>query len=143
MWLVYAILAAVIWGLNYTLDERVFKNNISPFTLLAFIGLVGGFVFLILSYFNRLKTDIQIITHNKTVLIILLSTIVAANLGTLFIALSIQAKNATLAAIIELAYPVFTIFFSWMLFKENYLNLQVVLGGILIMAGAGLIALAG
>src|SRR4029077_12353880 len=103
MWIIYAILAAVIWGLNYTLDEKVLKSNISPYTLLACIGLVGGLIFLIIAYFSKLKTDITILSHDKTILWFLLATIVAANLGTLFIALSIQAKNATLAAIIELA----------------------------------------
>lgn len=143
MWLIYAALAAIIWGLSYTLDERVFRNHISPLTLLAGSMLIGGSVFLVLAYFFRLKADIIILSQNRKLLWLMLSAIIAANAGTFFIALSIQAKNATLAAIIELSYPFFTILFAWLIFKENYFNIKIMIGGMLMLFGATLISLAG
>ncbi len=142
MWLIYAILAAVTWGLSYTLDERVFRH-ISPLTLLACSMLIGGLIFSIMAYFFQLKSDMAILAQDKKLWGLILAAIAAANAGTLFIALSIQAKNATLAAIVELSYPLFTILFAWLIFKENYLNIKVAIGGILMLLGAALISFAG
>jgi len=69
-----------------------------------------------------------------------LVTGVAANY---LISRSIQASNATLAGLIELAYPVFTVAFTWLLFGHNHLTPAVAFGGLLIMAGAAVIGLAG
>lgn len=44
MWLVFAITAALLWGLNYSLAEKVLQS-ISPVTLLALEMLVGAIVF--------------------------------------------------------------------------------------------------
>lgn len=82
MWLIYAVLAAIIWGLSYTLDERVFRNHISPLTLLAGSMLIGGSIFLVLAYFFRLKADIIILSQNRKLLWLMLSAIIAANAGT-------------------------------------------------------------
>ncbi len=142
MWLIYAVLAAILWGLSYTLDEKVFQSHISPLTLLACSMLIGGIIFLIFAYFSHLKTDTVILVQDRKVWWLTLSAIAAANLGTFFIALSIQAKNATLAAIIELFYPFFTILFAWLIFNENYLNTKVAIGGILMFLGAALISFA-
>jgi len=58
------------------------------------------------------------------------------NLGNLLIFCSIQAgKNATLAALVELCYPIFTVFFTWFLFQQNHLTPSVIVGGTLIFAG--------
>lgn len=55
------------------------------------------------------------------------------------ISLSIAAKNASLAGLIEISYPIFIILFSILLFQENPLNLAVVIGGALIFAGVAII----
>lgn len=135
MWLIYAVMGALIWGLDYTLSERIFKYKISPVTILALQMGIGAIIFAVIAYTTQLKTDIATLSQHKSVLWLVLSIIVTFNVGNLLIFLSIQAKNATLAGIIELCYPLFTILFTWLLFKENHTNLSVIIGGILIASG--------
>jgi drug/metabolite transporter (DMT)-like permease len=135
MWLIFAITASMIWGLDYALGEKIFRSKISPYSLLALQMLFGATVFLGISYFTRLKTDWAIITADRTTLLYVLVAIVTFNLGNLLIFLSIQAKNATLAGLIELCYPIFTVLFTLLLFKVNHVTPSVVIGGLLIFVG--------
>jgi len=141
MWIVYAVLAAVLWGLNYSVAERVLKD-ISPVTLLALEMLGGGILFLGLSFILNLKSDyINIFRSGSTFTWVTLEviTVIIANF---FIVYSIQAKNATVAGLVELMYPIFTIMFSWFLFKYYHVNLPVLVGGSLIMIGVTIISFA-
>jgi drug/metabolite transporter (DMT)-like permease len=57
------------------------------------------------------------------------------NAATIMIARSIQLANATVAGLIEVCYPFFTIVATLVIFKENHLSLPVVFGGSLIVCG--------
>lgn len=139
MWIFYALIAAVLWGLNYSLAERVLQN-VSAVTLLAMEMLLGAVVFGAIGYFTDLKKDMLYIADNPTLGWILASEVVVVCLASFFIVYSIQAKNATAAAIIELIYPLFTILFTWALFGENHITWSVIAGGILIFIGVLLIS---
>ncbi len=70
----------------------------------------------------------------------LLLALVAATAAGLLIFLSIGAKNATLASLIEVTYPIFTAFFAWMLFRQATLNTATVVGAALIFLGVLIVA---
>ena len=135
MWLVYAILAAAMWGLNYTLAERIL-SNISVTTLLAIEMFIGAIIFFIASLFLDIKNDIAIIISQPNMMIILIAEIIVVLSANALIAYSIQAKNATFAGLIEVMYPIFTIIFTWLIFKDNQISMKLLLGGGLIIAGA-------
>lgn len=141
MWLIIATLAAIVWGLNYALDEEIFKSQVSPMTLLAFQAWLGAIVFTLLSFFSTGKSDLMLISSNRAIMWMVIASVLAATLGVYFIAASIQAKNATFAALIEQTYPVFTVMFSYFLFHANYLTKNVIIGGIFIVIGSVVIAL--
>jgi drug/metabolite transporter (DMT)-like permease len=48
---------------------------------------------------------------------------------------AIGAKNATVASLIEISYPLFVAFFAWLLFRESQLNWSVLIGGAMILGG--------
>jgi len=135
MWLVYAISAAILWGLSYSLSEKILNSDISPITLLASQMLFGAVLFSSIGYATQLKADIATLEGNKYLLWLLLAELLIANIGNYFISLSIQAKNATLAGLIELCYPIFTVLFTYLLFKQNHFNMAVLIGGSLIFSG--------
>ena len=135
IWLVYAISAAAVWGLDYALGEKVLRSKISPVSLLTFQMAVGALFFFAVGYKTNLREDFEIVLSNRNVLWLTLGAIVSFNLGNFLIFLSIQAKNATVAGLVELCYPLFTAAFMYFLFKENQLNTAVVIGGILIISG--------
>jgi drug/metabolite transporter (DMT)-like permease len=53
--------------------------------------------------------------------------------------LSIASKNATLASLIEISYPVFVAVFAYLLFREIHVNPSVIIGGLLVFAGVAMI----
>lgn len=141
MWFTFAIFAAILWGFNYTLAEKVLRS-ISPITLLALEMLIGAILFTCISFFTTMKRDVQILTTDSGILWLTLAEVAVVLLASFFIVTSINLKNATIAGILELIYPIFTILFTWFLFNENHVNLSVIIGGFFIFAGVVIIGLA-
>ena len=135
MWILYAIIAAIVWGIDYVLVERIIKF-ISIESLIAIELLAVGIIFAAVAYFNdHIQQDLAAVFSSRKLLLLTLGGIAAFSLGNLFIMLSIEKKNATLAGFIEISYPLFIALFSWLLFKENQLTLGTLIGGGLIMVG--------
>lgn len=140
MWLLFALLAAIFWGLNYSLAERVLQH-LSIFTLLALEMLLGTIIFSILACFTNLKKDLHTLVTEPKLLWLTLAEIIIVTLASYLIVISIKAKNATAAGLVELIYPLFTILFTWLLFHENQANSSVIVGGGLIFIGVLILAL--
>jgi drug/metabolite transporter (DMT)-like permease len=141
MWIVYALVASIVWGLDYALAERIFHKKIAPATLLAIEMFIGGAVFFLVSAAGSLKSDIGILVENRAALWLMVSAVVGFIIANLFIALSVQAKNATLAGLIEISYPIFIAIFSLILFKENQVTPSIIVGGTMIFMGVTVIYL--
>ena len=112
MWIVYALLASVVWGLDYVLAEKIFQSRISPQTLLALQMLVGAIIFLSLAYFTTLRGDALILASDNRACWLTVAALIGFAVANLLIAMSIKAKNAALAGLIEISYPIFIAFFS-------------------------------
>ena len=139
MWLTYALLAAILWGFNYSLSEKLL-HYMAPATLLAIEMAIGALFFGTLSYFTTAKRDFTVLANDPLVFWLTILEVIVILLANYFIVNSIFFKNATLAGIIELIYPLFTIFFSWFLFNTNHVNSSVVIGGFLIFVGVLIIS---
>jgi drug/metabolite transporter (DMT)-like permease len=135
MWIMYSILAAVLWGLDYALVEKVL-HKISFSTLLSIEFFFGFCVMLGLSLASgSYDVDLPAILNSKNILGYVVLIVVVFTIAHVFIVLSIGSRNATLAGLIEMSYPLFIAGFSWLLFKEATLNLGTSLGGTLIVLG--------
>lgn len=139
MWILYALMAAILWGFNYSLSEKIL-NSISPISLLAFEMAAGAIVFSTLSYFTTLRKDLQSLVSVPNLLLLTVLEVVVVMVASFCIVISIREKNATAAGIIELIYPLFTVFFTWFLFHENHVTPATVVGGLLIFFGVLIIA---
>lgn len=141
MWIVFAIAASVFWGITYVINEQVYKHisvvSSIALTLLAAGAAVG--LYALLS--GTLAKDAVIILSSNKVLFLVIAGIVMLILAEVFIGLSIASKNATIAGLIEISYPIFIALFSYLLFKESHLNLGTFLGGLLIFLGIAVIYL--
>jgi len=134
MWILFALGASLFWGLTYVLNEEVYKK-ISIFTSLALISLVTFIVTFMAAYFSgALKADLVSIFSSRRLLMYVLASIGAFLIAELFIAYSITEKNATLAGLIEISYPIFIALFSYILFK-NHVSLPTIFGGAFIFVG--------
>jgi drug/metabolite transporter (DMT)-like permease len=135
MWIIFSILAAVFWGFDYVFAEQVTKK-ISVYSFLAIQLLFAFFITLLISIFTGfLKIDLLTIASSRQMLVYLSMGIAAFTAGNLFILASLQAKNATLAGMIEISYPLFIALFVYLIFKENQLNLATLFGALLIFLG--------
>lgn len=135
MWILYALATSLIWGFDYVIAEKILKK-ISPASLMFFellFAAIAVFLFSLLS--GKLTKDISIVTHSRQTGIYLLFGILTFALANVLSFYAIQAKNATLASLIEVSYPLFIVIIAWVLFRENALNISVLIGGSLIFTG--------
>jgi len=136
-WYVTAIGAAIVWGIHYPLVDHALKR----ISLISVLLLTAIPVVLAAVFFHRIiAADIAVwrtmgVMDRGMVLALALTSLA----GSVLLFLSITGKNATLASLIEISYPVFVVLFAWLLFRENHVNESVILGGALVFAGVGMI----
>jgi drug/metabolite transporter (DMT)-like permease len=135
MWVIFSILAAVVWGLDYTFAEQATKK----ISIASFLTIQLLFAFLLsllaAALSGTFRKDLLTVAVSRQLLGYMTFGILAFTAGNLFILASIQAKNATLAGMIEISYPLFIALFVYLLFKQHQLNLATVIGALLIFAG--------
>jgi drug/metabolite transporter (DMT)-like permease len=143
MWIVYALGAAIIWGISYAASGRVIERGVTPlvfFFLYTFFGAAAAAAALatmgktgtLVSEFRSLGSD----------WIWLVVAVVTSAAGGLLIYIAIGEKNATLASLIEISYPFFVAVFAWLFFRDIQFTWQTLVGGILILAGVAVVFLA-
>lgn len=143
-WLVYAFAATVFWGMNCAFLEKLLEKDFPVPLLMAFESCLALPLFLGLSVMQgTAKEGVNMMMEDKNVIWLMLAVSFSFLAATYFIFYSIQAKNATLAGLIEVSYPIFTILFTWLFFRQFHLNLYSGIGGVLILAGIGVIYLKG
>ena len=59
--------------------------------------------------------------------------------GEVLVYLAISEKNATLASLIEMTYPVFVVLFAYLFYRQMHVTPSVLVGGLMILVGSGLI----
>ena len=134
-----AVLAAVLWGLTYCLDERMLAS-VSVYKLYFLHCLCGaavaGAVLLVQGHSPR-----SLVTLNAAANLPLLGlTLATATAAALAILGSIQLLGANTSAVLEISYPLFVAVFSTLLFG-GHLHLPVVVGGGFIFLGAAIIVM--
>jgi drug/metabolite transporter (DMT)-like permease len=136
-----AVLAAVLWGLTYCLDERVLESL--PVFKLYFLHCVCGALIAgaILLYRGTSLGGLLSIDTTKSSLPLVGLTLVTATAAALAILGSIQVLGASKSAVLEISYPLFVAVFS-VLFFGGQLQFSVVLGGVFIFIGSAIIVLA-
>lgn len=139
MWIIFALSASIIWGLNYTLNAKLLKS-VNASSLILGQMLFGSILFFLFTNKEKLFKDVSYAMENKEFLYLFFITTVFAFIAQLCIYRSISLKNAVLASFIETCYPLFTLFFSWLLFKDNLCNTPTIVGGMLIFFGIFIIS---
>ena len=141
LWLFYALGAALIWGINYAVSGRLLERGMSPQTLF-FLDLVFGTIALgvLITVTGRWTATAAELQQARPELVWLIIAVAAATAAGLLIFMSIEAKNATIASLIEVTYPLFTALFAWALFRQSTLNTATIIGALLIFAGVLIVA---
>lgn len=137
LWFIAALGASLFWGLGYVISEILLKTEgISPLFLATATALVTFPVYLVAClYFNEWKPGIDVISQDKRLFLYLLLTAFLVVGGTFLIYLGVSEKNASLVSIIESTYPLFTIFFAYIILQQVQVNIWSGLGTLLIITG--------
>ncbi len=142
LWFFSAVLASILWGIGYAVSGKILEGQIQPSFLLLFSALIALPCYFLMSYFSGgLKTGIEAISNTKNLWLGLSVCATTTIIGNFLIYFSISAKNATLASLIEISYPFFTLAFAWLLFREIHLNWATALGAVLVFSGIVIIFL--
>lgn len=143
LWFFSALGAAVLWGISYALSEHLLqKKGIPPsFLVLVEASIVIPFYILLARTLGTFKEGLSATFADKNTLFLTLAMGACAMMGNYLIVLSVSLKNATLTSFIEISYPLFTILFVWLFFKEVQLNGATLIGAGLIISGVSVIYL--
>lgn len=131
IWFILSVCAAICWGAQYAIyGAKLTHIRATEFSLIYFFfativyGVIAGF------RGGPYFTNVTVGDLKWLAAVIILGTA-----GSLLIALSIQGKNAALASMIEISYPLFVTIFGILLFKEDIPDVRTWIGGGLIMSG--------
>ena len=113
---IYAVAAAVTWGLVYAIDQKVLTKT-SPLSLLFFSSVLAAVVTLPIWMLDSASVKTLFSSGKQNLGLIFISVLLAV-LANFFIFSAIKTLNASTASIIEITYPIFVILFSFLLFKQ-------------------------
>ncbi|MDE5446375.1 EamA family transporter [Bradyrhizobium sp. CSA207] len=135
MWLILALAAAVFWGATYVLDEQVYRHVSVPTTMAIHTLIISVCAWLVAWKQGTIESDFQILSTSRVVAWLFFWCAVTFVIAEFLINFSISAKNATLAGLIEISYPIFSALFAYLVFGENQLNFGTSVGGLFIAFG--------
>jgi drug/metabolite transporter (DMT)-like permease len=140
MWIVYALAAAVIWGVSYAASGRVIARGVSPLSFFLCFGvfstLAAGAALAVTGRLTAVAAEVRGLGPD---VVWFLVAVVASAAGALLIYMAIGEKNATLASLIEISYPFFVAIFAWAFFRETHFTWPTVFGGLLILGGVAVV----
>lgn len=136
-WYVYAFSAAVMWGVHYNLLS-IAMRALSPITaywmptiiMVVGIPLLKGS--LIRDFHRVMEADWKI---QSAVALISFTGFIA----TTCLYKAIQSHNPVHAGLIEITFPIFVAAFGLIMLGQNHFNWGTIVGGSLIMIGAGIV----
>lgn len=119
--------------------ERVIES-VSAAGALLFTVSGGCFVYMVVMLMTgSVRADWEVLKRGGTETWLMLGLVLINALANLTIMLSIQEKNAALAGMIEITYPLFTVFFAWLFLREFQFSSGTWLGAALVFAGVSCI----
>ncbi|MCF7729771.1 MAG: DMT family transporter [Chthoniobacterales bacterium] len=136
-WIIYAVLASILWGGSDVLIGPFLHNKIDPLIFCFFYYLLGMLVVsgLLLLKGKNISHVFSLNEFEVSSLCWIFFGALFWCLGDVFNIFSIGAKNPILVGVIVISYPVFIILFTWLFYGKFELNLIKSLGVILILAG--------
>ena len=134
-WFWLSVLASIVWGLTYVIDEYLLRY-IEPLPILFFSSLFISLILgIYLSVTHQWTSIFGKLSGNYKLMGVLSIYTLFYLMAAILILKSISAGNASLAAIIESAYPFFTLPFAYFILRETQCNWWTLLGMLLILAG--------
>jgi len=139
-WWSYALLSAACWGMQYLLLETLF-GRVEFAAAFSFLSLANGVTVALIMFVIYPRQDWSQLWESWPVAGLVVLYLAFGTGAYVFNAYAIHQKNATLASLLEIAYPVFIILFTAIFLRKVHLNLMGFAGAFLIVGGSVLVVL--
>lgn len=126
--------AAALLGITYASNGRILSTVSLPTYLLIYC-LAGVAVALALHSLTSAKINFAFI-NQKPIVIFVAASVISSIAAWSLVLLATREISPIYAAAGEIAYPIFTVIFSYLLFQSKNLDWSTAIGGSLIMVGA-------
>jgi drug/metabolite transporter (DMT)-like permease len=137
-WWGYALLSAACWGIQYVLMETLFRR-VDFAAAFSFLSLANGILVAAVLWILYPRQNWWKLGESWSVIGLVLLYLVFGTGAYLFNALAINQKNATLASLLEISYPLFIILFTALFFRQIHLDFIGLVGATLIFIGCILV----
>jgi drug/metabolite transporter (DMT)-like permease len=137
-WWGYALLSAACWGIQYVLMETLFRR-VDFAAAFSFLSLANGILVAAILWILYPRQNWWRLGESRSVIWLVVLYLVFGTGAYLFNALAINQKNATLASLLEISYPLFIILFTAIFFRQIHLDLIGMTGAALIFIGCVLV----
>ncbi len=135
MWFFYALAAAVLWGMSYTIYSVLLKS-LPTAGMMSLISVGACVVYLTIAMARgELSTTLNIIQQQPRLLLLTGITIMCIATAMFMLFFAMKASNPTVASLVEISYPLFVALFSWLFLKEGQMNIGTFAGALMIMTG--------
>lgn len=138
-WTHFALAAAACWGISYSVGERLIRTAGVPALLLSNTIGGGAAILCYLLYRGTIASTLSSVTMADGVKMLVCA--LASATAVICAQTAISLKNATLAGMIEMTYPLFTGIFAYALFNDMQLTPKALIGTALILTGAWFLSL--
>ena len=141
-WFAAALSVAIIWGAVYAMTGRMLMS-FSPFFLIVWSAVASLLLYLPLWIMTGVfNTDYRAFVSSQTnVKITFILIGIFSVIAHYLLYYAIQQKNATVASMVEITYPVFAILFLFVVYREIHLTSIGFLGVAVALAGLFLVLL--
>jgi drug/metabolite transporter (DMT)-like permease len=120
-WWGYALLSAACWGIQYVLMETIFRR-VDFAAAFSFLSLANGILVALILWIFYPRQNWWNLGESWSVIGLVLLYLAFGTGAYLFNALAINQKNATLASLLEISYPLFIILFTALFFRQIHLD---------------------
>ncbi len=140
-WMIFAIAAAILWGSSYAASGPLLRSSMTPFLFYFCFSWVGALTATVVFFLRGEKGNFlsQLKELPPAHVGWFLFSLLTASIGAWMTYQAVGAKNATLASMIEISYPLFVVIFTWLFFQEFQLNAMTFLGAFFVLFGVMLI----
>jgi len=134
MRIVYSLIVAITRGVQYAILDKVLVSV--PVVVLCFVSSIFNTIFFgILFYLGNYSAHFKKYFADKHILWLFILITILYLVSSSLILVAIKNKNATVASLIEISYPIFVVFFSYLFYKNAHINIGTIIGGILVLGG--------
>lgn len=140
-WIIYGLVASILWGSSYAASGPILRSKMAPLVFYfcySFVGMLVAAVVLVAGGKGVLLVS-QVRELERRDACWFLFSLVSASVGAWMTYQAVGAKNASLASMIEISYPLFVMIFTWIFFREMELNTMTFMGGCFVILGVLLI----